>query len=171
MGMPSIVPPSIVNASSGAEAVKLAFEGSWYSSFRGLNQRQIAIDLMVGHARNKYALRLDTLRNEFKEAEVAAALKLSSNVEAARAATWKETEKELIKKVNRLGREFVDTGYLLFRKRIQKLYPDLDISGVDDVEVEDSAPTSPEPASVQPAKDASVEDIAPAPEAAPVAID
>ncbi|KAA8528813.1 hypothetical protein F0562_036168 [Nyssa sinensis] len=99
------------------------------------------------------------MKKEHREAEIAAAQKLQFSVEAARTAGREATEKEMMEEVNKMGHEFVDTGYLLFRKRIQKLYPDLDISGVDDVEMEASEPPSPKPA--LPAKGAVVEDAVP----------
>ncbi|KAA8550145.1 hypothetical protein F0562_001839 [Nyssa sinensis] len=144
-----------------------------------MSRWQMTIDLIVGHARGELeAARAEleasraavqeqecptpkALKQELKEAEVAAAQRLESCVAEAHAAAKAKAEKELLDEVNQMGHEFVDTRYLLFRKRIQKLYPDLGILGVEDVEVEDSNSTSPEPAPVQPAEGTVVEDAVP----------
>ncbi|KAA8521546.1 hypothetical protein F0562_012219 [Nyssa sinensis] len=36
--------------------MKLAFERSWFASFEGLNMRQVALDLMVGHSQATQAM-------------------------------------------------------------------------------------------------------------------
>ncbi|KAA8514801.1 hypothetical protein F0562_017980 [Nyssa sinensis] len=98
--------------------------------------------------RNKFVLRMEAIKKEHREAEIAAAQKLQFSVEAARTAAREETEKEMMDLVNIMGCEFVDNGYLLFKKRIQKLYLNLDISRVDDIEVEASEPPSLKPTPV-----------------------
>ncbi|KAA8535570.1 hypothetical protein F0562_030573 [Nyssa sinensis] len=101
--------------------------------------------------KNKLALLIETMK---MEEEAATALKLTSTVEAVRAVAKEEIEREIMDEVNKLGGEFMDHGYHLFRRKIQKLYPDLDISRVNDVELEDSEPTSLEPTLILLAVDA-----------------
>ncbi|KAA8549590.1 hypothetical protein F0562_001392 [Nyssa sinensis] len=56
MGRLSTIPPAIANTSSRAEAMKLTFEAYFSSSFWGMSPRQIAIDLMVVHAKAVQAM-------------------------------------------------------------------------------------------------------------------
>ncbi|KAA8529974.1 hypothetical protein F0562_034422 [Nyssa sinensis] len=48
------------------------------------------------------------MQEEWKELEAAAAQKLASSVEAARAEAQKETEREIMDEVNKMGGEFMD---------------------------------------------------------------
>ncbi|KAA8517277.1 hypothetical protein F0562_017570 [Nyssa sinensis] len=152
-------PATVANFTSVVEALKHTFEASWSASFHGMESMLIQ--------RDKYAERLEVLKSNLEEAEAVATRKLEVEVEAAKV----ETGRGLMDMVNRMGREFVDSGYHLFRKRIQKLHLSLDISGVDDVEVEDSNPYFPEPIPVQPIEGTVIEDAVPITIVPPLAVD
>ncbi|KAA8546756.1 hypothetical protein F0562_003185 [Nyssa sinensis] len=137
----------------------------------GCSSSSRILDSTEDTEKNKNAQHLEALKQEFKEVEAAAAPRLESCLAEARASTKAEVENELVDEVNQMGCEFMDTSYLLFRKRIHKLYPNLDISGVDDVEVEDSNPTSPKPTPAQPAEGTVIGDAVPISAMPPVTID
>ncbi|KAA8525526.1 hypothetical protein F0562_007381 [Nyssa sinensis] len=90
--------------------------------------------------RDMFRQKMEEQKKKVKDTEVAAATKL----EEVKIATQEATKAGMMDLVNSMGRELVDSGYLLCRKKIQKLYPNLDISCLDDVEVE-SLPSSPNP--------------------------
>ncbi|KAA8547487.1 hypothetical protein F0562_003916 [Nyssa sinensis] len=94
--------------------------------------------------RDLFRQRIEEQKKKVQDTEVAAAKRL----EEAKEATKEATKARMMDLINSMGRELVDSGYLLCRKRIQKLYPDLDISRLDDVEVE-SLPSSPNPPDVE----------------------
>ncbi|KAA8544833.1 hypothetical protein F0562_019617 [Nyssa sinensis] len=94
--------------------------------------------------RDLFCRRADEQKKKLRDAEAAMAKKL----EEIKEVTKEETKKGMMDLVNSMGRELVDSGYMLCRRRIQKLYPNLDISRLDDVEVE-SLPSSPNPPDVE----------------------
>ncbi|KAA8515401.1 hypothetical protein F0562_018988 [Nyssa sinensis] len=106
---------------------------------------------------NKLRQQLEAMQKDREELEAAAAQKLASSGEAARV----ETEKAMMDEVNKLGGEFMDHKYHLFRWKIQKLYLDLDLSKVHEVEVEDLESTSLRPEPSEPTIDAEPISMAP----------
>ncbi|KAA8517786.1 hypothetical protein F0562_015253 [Nyssa sinensis] len=94
--------------------------------------------------RDAFRQKMEEQKKKVKDTEMAAATKL----EEVKVATQEATKTGMMDLVNSMGRELVDSGYLLCRKKIQKLYPNLDISRLDDVEVE-SLPSSPNPPDVE----------------------
>ncbi|KAA8514799.1 hypothetical protein F0562_017978 [Nyssa sinensis] len=111
-----------------------------YNSLDGKYKKAVA-NMGAFHAqRNKFVLRMEAMKKDHREAEIAAAQKLQFNVEVARTAAREETKKEMMD---------------------EKLYLNLDISRVDDIEVEASEPPSLEPTPVQSAEGAVVEDAVP----------
>ncbi|KAA8544280.1 hypothetical protein F0562_022292 [Nyssa sinensis] len=94
--------------------------------------------------RDLFRRRMDEQKKKFQDTEVVMAKKL----EEVKEATKEATKTGMMDLLNSMGRELVDSGYMLCSRRIQKLYPNLDISHLDDVEVE-SLPSSPNPPDVK----------------------
>ncbi|KAA8550110.1 hypothetical protein F0562_001794 [Nyssa sinensis] len=114
---------------------------------KALQSEKVSLGQKLGvmiEQRDTFRQKIEEQKKKVQDTEVAAARRL----EEVEKATQEATKAGMMDLVNSMGRELVDSGYLLCRKKIQKLYPNLDISCLDDVEVE-SLPSSPNPPDVE----------------------